>query len=85
MKLKLLTNIGKLDNEKLGLDKTIEGDTVNVPDPKIANFLLEKGWAAHPDADGPETTPSRASAAGDRPPTDSVPNDAAAKEKGKGK
>lgn len=77
MKLKLLLNIGKQDNEKLGLDKTLEGETVNVTDQKIADFLIAKGWAAH-DGDVPETTPARAQAVGDRPPTTSAANDEAA-------
>lgn len=44
MKLTLILNIGRRDATRLGLKKTTEGDTVDVPE-KIADELLKKGWA----------------------------------------
>src|SRR5687767_2747157 len=43
-KLRLKLNIGTIDNEKLGLEKTKEGDVVDV-DEQVAEILLKNGWA----------------------------------------
>lgn len=44
-KLKLLMNIGKLDADQLGLDHSLEGESVSV-DEKTAEILVKNGWAS---------------------------------------
>ena len=51
MKLKLVLNIGTIDDRRLGLTKTLEGETVTV-DEKVGTELLKKGWAVKPGEEG---------------------------------
>lgn len=54
-RLKLLLNIGAIDNQKLGLSKTMEGDVVSVDDDK-AKILLARGWAGPVDGESASAT-----------------------------
>lgn len=56
MKLTLTLNIGKLDANRLGLEKTLEGETVDVPQ-KAADELIRRGWAV---PEGGKVDPSKA-------------------------
>jgi hypothetical protein len=49
MKLTLATNIGAKDAKRLGLTKTLRGDTVDVKDKKAEEILLSNGWAIRTD------------------------------------
>lgn len=74
-RLKLLTNIGTADRDKLGLKETQEGKTVSVND-AVAKELLQRGWASE---DGvrpaPEARPPTRQAS-DAPAGVSIPSDA---------
>lgn len=48
--VKLALNIGTTDAKRLGLDRTLAGETVSVS-PEAAKELLLNGWATEPDSD----------------------------------
>jgi hypothetical protein len=57
--LTLALNIGAPDAQRLGLKKTLAGETVSV-EKDAADELLRRGWATEPDSDrlAPEATPT---------------------------
>lgn len=52
MKLKLQLNIGTIDANRLGLDKTKQGEIVD-PKKDVATELLKRGWAVEVGSDKP--------------------------------
>ena len=54
MTLRLTLNIGTPDAQRLGLKKTLAGETVDVDEP-TARYLLSRGWAVEDTGGGPST------------------------------
>lgn len=61
--LTLLLNIGKPDAQRLGLDKTLAGESVS-PGPEAAAELLRRGWAAEAGSDRPAPQAAPVSSSG---------------------
>jgi 5-methylcytosine-specific restriction endonuclease McrA len=76
-KLKLLLNIGKLDADQLGLDHSLEGESVTV-DEKTAEILVKNGWASKSGELDPEavlTSPSTTAGIASRPGVAEITSD----------